>query len=200
MTGASAVLTIALTLVLGSIAHAYALRRGLPLRAGITLAAGAGACAVVLGLATLLGRSLSLSGAAIVACAAVCAATDLQVGYIFDYVLLAPAAIAAGAAFETKTFADALTGALACAAALLIPYGASRGRAMGFGDVKFAAVAGLALGLGSSLEALWAACVCGGGVAAFALATGRTKRGTRVPFGPFLAFGVCAALLFGTHP
>jgi leader peptidase (prepilin peptidase)/N-methyltransferase len=200
MTGASAVLAVVSTLVLAALAHAYARRRGLPLRPGITLAASGGVCAAFLGLAMLFGRSLSLPGAVMISCAGVCAATDLQVGCIFDYVLVAPAAIAAVAAYETKTCAGALSGAFAFAAALLIPYGLSRGRAMGFGDVKFAATAGLALGLGSSLAALWAACVSGGGVAVLALASGRARRGTRVPFGPFLAFGVCAALLFGSRP
>lgn len=69
------------------------------------------------------------------------------------------------------------------------------GRAgMGMGDVKLAAVLALFLGW----EALWAfylAVLLAGSVGAVGLATRRLRAGSRLPFAPFLAAGVAAALL-----
>lgn len=66
--------------------------------------------------------------------------------------------------------------------------------AMGFGDVKLAAVLGAVLGWQSLLVALLLAFVLGavGGVTARALGGGR-----QVPFGPYLALGGMLALFYG---
>jgi leader peptidase (prepilin peptidase)/N-methyltransferase len=66
--------------------------------------------------------------------------------------------------------------------------------AMGFGDVKLAAVLGAMLGWQSLLVALLLSFVLGavGGVTATALGGGR-----QVPFGPYLALGGVLALLYG---
>ena len=66
--------------------------------------------------------------------------------------------------------------------------------AAGQGTQSHARAAAGALG---ALGALWIACVCGGAVAAAGLATGRVRRGARMPLGPFLALGICAALVLG---
>jgi leader peptidase (prepilin peptidase)/N-methyltransferase len=67
----------------------------------------------------------------------------------------------------------------------------------GFGDVKLMAVAGLFLGWQMVLVSFFLAFIAGGMYAAFLLFSGRSKRGTYMPFGPFLAAGVLAALWWG---
>jgi leader peptidase (prepilin peptidase)/N-methyltransferase len=187
-------MTLAMVAVAQRTARRYHPRPSVATTTAIALAT----CAIALGLCAALGRSLTWSAAAMLACAATCAATDLQSGYVFDRVFLAALAAIVPATMLAGTIRDGLLGAAVCGGALLLPYVVTRGRAIGLGDVKFAGTAGLALGLGASLAALWYGCVCGGGVAAVALATGRARRGMRVPFGPFLALGVCAALLQGS--
>ena len=70
-------------------------------------------------------------------------------------------------------------------------------RAIGEGDVKLAAVAGALTGMSLVVLALGVAFVVGGLVAAVLLASGRLKRGGRLPFGPFLATGAMVALAWG---
>jgi len=77
---------------------------------------------------------------------------------------------------------------------------ATRGRGIGFGDVKLAGVLGLYLGwLGwpELLVGAFAAHLLGGGVAVGLLARGRAGRKTSVPFGPFLVAGAMVAVLAG---
>jgi leader peptidase (prepilin peptidase)/N-methyltransferase len=64
----------------------------------------------------------------------------------------------------------------------------------GFGDVKLMAMVGLFIGWRTMLTAYFFAAVTGGLFAVFLLATGRAKRGTYLPFGPFLALGILAAI------
>lgn len=74
-------------------------------------------------------------------------------------------------------------------------------RGIGFGDVRLAALCGCFLGwIGYRVAALGLALsfLSAGLVAVVLLATGRAKRSTRVAFGPFLAAGTLAAVLFGT--
>ena len=138
-----------------------------------------------------------MAGAATLACAAVCAATDLKLGFIFDRVLLASLTAIVATTWNLGRLSHGALAAIACGGALLIPFVLSRGRGMGLGDVKFAGTAALALGLHASFAALWVACVSGGIVAALALILGRVQRRSSMPFGAFLALGTCAALVAG---
>lgn len=74
-----------------------------------------------------------------------------------------------------------------------------RQEGMGGGDVKLMAVVGLFLGLRMVLLALMLAVVAGGLVGATMLLTRKIKPGGYFPFGPFLAVGSCAALLYGGY-
>lgn len=67
----------------------------------------------------------------------------------------------------------------------------------GGGDVKLMAICGAALGWKLILLALFFALISGGGYGVWLLLSGRAKKGAHMPFGPFLALGVAAALLFG---
>ena len=72
----------------------------------------------------------------------------------------------------------------------------SRG-GMGGGDLKLGAMLGAFLGWKALLVALFVAVALGGLAAAGLLANGKLARKDAVPFGPFLAIGGAAALLWG---
>ena len=74
------------------------------------------------------------------------------------------------------------------------------GRGMGLGDVALApvlAVALGALGLGPALVGLMAGFVLGAVVGGLLLATGRLRRGARLPHGPFMLLGAAVGLFAG---
>ncbi len=76
----------------------------------------------------------------------------------------------------------------------------SSGRAMGFGDVKLAPVLGVTLGwvgISSAVVGLVGAFMLGGLAGVWLLATGRARRGSHMPFGPFLLAGAAVGLLAG---
>jgi len=73
-------------------------------------------------------------------------------------------------------------------------------RGMGFGDVKLAGVIGLYLGWlgwGSLVVGAFAAFLLGGLFSIVLLALGRAKRGSGIPFGPWMLAGTGVALFFG---
>jgi leader peptidase (prepilin peptidase)/N-methyltransferase len=73
----------------------------------------------------------------------------------------------------------------------------TKGKGMGFGDVKLAAVMGLILGHPRTWIALFLAFVIGAIVASGMLIMGKKKFKQTVPFGPFLIIGLCLALVWG---
>jgi leader peptidase (prepilin peptidase)/N-methyltransferase len=86
----------------------------------------------------------------------------------------------------------------------LIPLGGiwllTGGRGMGFGDVKLAPSLGATLGwvsASSAVVGLGAAFVAGGVVGIALMVTGRARRGSQLPFGPFLLLGALVGLLVG---
>jgi prepilin signal peptidase PulO-like enzyme (type II secretory pathway) len=91
---------------------------------------------------------------------------------------------------------DAVQGAMASVAIMLIIYWASRG-GMGFGDVKLAFVLGVWLGLEQSLLCLLLAFILGGFVGVFWLLTGIKSRKDAIPFGPYLCVSGWVSLLWG---
>ena len=91
----------------------------------------------------------------------------------------------------------ALGGAAGFAVFLLIAL-VSRG-GMGWGDVKLAALMGLAIGFPLVFVAIIMAAILGGIVAvALMIAKKRTRRQT-IPFGPFLALAAMVTLLWGSN-
>lgn len=74
----------------------------------------------------------------------------------------------------------------------------TRGRGMGFGDVKFAGVIGLFLGFPGTIIGLYVAFLTGAVISLILVLTGRKKlRGDTIPFGPFLVIGTVFAYFFG---
>lgn len=134
----------------------------------------------------------------VVSCAAgVSAFTDLQAGYIYDSVVMISAAVVFVRAALTQTMLDAVIGAAALSCAFGVLWLASRGRGIGLGDVKFAAVIGSAFGWQWGTAAIAAAFVAGGAACVVLLACGVVGRGARVPFAPWLAAGCFIVTLAG---
>lgn len=134
----------------------------------------------------------------IVSCAAcVSAFTDLQAGYIYDSVVTISAAIVVVRAAVSGTLLDTAMGALALSCAFGILWLSSKGRAIGLGDVKFAAVIGAAFGWQWGAVAIGAAFVTGGAMCIVLLICGCIGRGARVPLAPYLAAGCCIVTLAG---
>lgn len=73
----------------------------------------------------------------------------------------------------------------------------TRGRGMGWGDVKFAGVMGIILGWPKILVAMMVAVLTGAGVALILVWGGKKKWGQTIPFGPFLVEGTVVALVWG---
>ena len=74
---------------------------------------------------------------------------------------------------------------------------ASKGKGMGGGDIKYAAVLGFVLGIASLSLALFIAFLTGAAVGIILILVGRKRFGQTVPFGPFLSLGAFIALLWG---
>jgi leader peptidase (prepilin peptidase) / N-methyltransferase len=87
--------------------------------------------------------------------------------------------------------------AIGAAAFFLAIFLISRGRWMGFGDVKLAFLLGLFLGWPKILPGLFLAFFIGAIIGLGAIMLGKKKISSEVPFGPFLVLGTFLALFFG---
>lgn len=75
----------------------------------------------------------------------------------------------------------------------------TRGRGMGFGDVKFALVMGWLLGWPRSLIAFFLAFVLGAFVGVLLIVFGKKKMRSKIAFGPFLVLATLLALMYGNQ-
>jgi leader peptidase (prepilin peptidase)/N-methyltransferase len=91
----------------------------------------------------------------------------------------------------------ALGGAIGFGIFLLIAL-VSRG-GMGWGDVKLAALIGLATGFPLVILAIIMGAILGGIVAVALVITGKRQRRQTIPFGPFLALAAMITLLWGNN-
>jgi leader peptidase (prepilin peptidase)/N-methyltransferase len=91
----------------------------------------------------------------------------------------------------------ALGGAIGFAIFFLIAI-VSRG-GMGWGDVKLAALIGLATGFPLVFLAIIMAAISGGIVAVALIIAKKRKRGEAIPFGPFLVLATMITLLWGNN-
>ncbi|MDI6631096.1 MAG: prepilin peptidase [Thermoanaerobacteraceae bacterium] len=109
--------------------------------------------------------------------------------------LLAGAAVLVPLARDVSLESSA-AGALIAGGALLFLGWVTRG-GMGGGDVKFAAVAGLYLGLQKVLLGLFLGAVLGSVAGLVLIAAGKRTRKDYIPFGPYLSAGFLVAMLWG---
>ena len=89
-----------------------------------------------------------------------------------------------------------IVGCLAASIPMIVMNGLIN-QCFGWGDIKLCASAGLLLGVGGMLLALFLAVVTGGSYAVYLLVKSRENRKCRIPFGPFLAFGIWTAYEYG---
>jgi leader peptidase (prepilin peptidase) / N-methyltransferase len=75
----------------------------------------------------------------------------------------------------------------------------TRGKGLGFGDVKFALVMGWLLGWPRSLVAFFLAFVLGAMVGVILILSGKKKMKSKIAFGPFLVLGTVIALVVGSR-
>jgi len=87
--------------------------------------------------------------------------------------------------------------AVIASAFFLIIFLVSKGRAMGFGDVKLAFLMGLLLGLPNVLAALFLAFFFGAIIGLILMGFGKKGLKSEIPFGPFLIAGTFIAMLWG---
>ncbi|OGH18631.1 MAG: hypothetical protein A3F31_01615 [Candidatus Levybacteria bacterium RIFCSPHIGHO2_12_FULL_38_12] len=73
----------------------------------------------------------------------------------------------------------------------------TKGKGMGFGDVKFAFFMGLFLGFPKILIALYIAFLTGACISIILLIGGKKKLKSTIPFGPFLVIGTMVSMFFG---
>lgn len=121
---------------------------------------------------------------------------DLRHGIIPDKVLL-PATIVTLIwllIYDQSLIVNNLLAALLCFLFFLLILFLTRGRGMGFGDVKFAFLIGLFLGLPLSISALYLAFLTGGGVSFILILWKKKRLKSTVPFGPFLVIGTFLAI------
>jgi leader peptidase (prepilin peptidase)/N-methyltransferase len=125
-------------------------------------------------------------------------AIDLRYLIIPDSITL-PGILAgflASLASQRLSWAESAGGILLGGGLFIVVILLSRG-GMGGGDLKLGAMLGAFLGWKALLVALFVAVALGGLAAVGLLASGRLARKDAVPFGPFLAIGGAAALLWG---
>jgi len=94
-------------------------------------------------------------------------------------------------------FLNHLLSAILSAAFLGSVFLISKGRWMGFGDVKLVFFMGLLLGFPDILIALFGSFLVGGIIGLGLVAVGKKSLKSEVPFGPFLSFATFIAMFFG---
>jgi len=90
------------------------------------------------------------------------------------------------------SLAGALFAGFLSATILLLIYFATRGRGMGLGDVKFAVLGGMIVGLKLCLAWLFLAFLTGGIVGVILILGGKKKLKDKIAFGPFLVVAIPA--------
>ncbi|MBI2613172.1 MAG: prepilin peptidase [Candidatus Levybacteria bacterium] len=122
---------------------------------------------------------------------------DLKYGIIPDKIVF-PAILVSFFFLLFTVFVNHLLSAFGAGLFFLLLFLVTRGRGMGFGDVKFSFLMGLILGFPNIIVALYVAFLTGATVGII-LIIWRKKRifGTAIPFGPFLVLGNFIAIFFG---
>ena len=126
---------------------------------------------------------------------------DLEHHLILDAVIYPTAAgmVLTALLLDRKALASMAVGAVIAGGLFLAFYGLGRllyhEEALGFGDVKLAALVGLAIGWPGIVSALFLAALFGAAVSVALLAMGRVSARTYIPFGTFLSIGGALALL-----
>jgi prepilin signal peptidase PulO-like enzyme (type II secretory pathway) len=148
--------------------------------------------------------AISLIDLAAVAALAFVFAVDLEHRLILDSAVLPAAAglLLVAGLFDHKALAGMLFGVVVCGGSFLLLYGLGwliyREEALGFGDVKLAALIGLLVGWPAAGTLLLLAALLGGSASVLLLGLGAATRRTFIPFGIFLVAAAVLTLLLAT--
>lgn len=112
-----------------------------------------------------------------------------------------PAIVAAGAwgvlGFSGMPLTLIALAGMGAAGLFWLLHSITKGRGMGFGDVKLALLIGLALGFTGTMLALFIAFLTGAVVGVILILIGKKRFGQQIAFGPFLVAGALTALFWG---
>ena len=145
--------------------------------------------------------SLLLVYQAIAACLLVIILADFKYHIIPDEMQIALIILAllkvALTSFTLQAFGYVLLAGVMIMLPILLLFLGTQGRGMGFGDVKFAFVMGMLLGIVQGFIALYIAFVTGALIGTILIILKKTKMKAHIAFGPFLVLGVYLMLFFG---
>lgn len=100
--------------------------------------------------------------------------------------------------FNKLLIANYFLGAIIASGFFLLIYLVSKGRWMGFGDVKLAFLMGLFLSFPNVLSALFLAFFIGSIIGLIQIGLGKKTMKSEIPFGPFLVIGTFIVMFFGS--
>jgi len=100
--------------------------------------------------------------------------------------------------FEQGLFINHLLAGIGAGLFFLMIFLFTRGRGMGFGDVKLAVLLGLFLGFPDIVLALYIAFLTGGGTGIILILWKKKRLKSSVPFGPFLILGTLITFYFAS--
>lgn len=139
-----------------------------------------------------------LGAFAVFSSAIVITVADFKYQIIPDSMLVALAVLGGGLLLPMSMQETLIHVAVGLAAGILFYFlwACTRGRGMGFGDVKLSAVLGLVLGYPKTIIALYAAFLTGAFYGVILMIQKKAGMKSKVPFGPFLLFGAVVSLLW----
>jgi prepilin signal peptidase PulO-like enzyme (type II secretory pathway) len=127
---------------------------------------------------------------------------DLKYGIIPDKIIYPAILVSAAYLFinHQSLIINHLLTAVGAFTFFLLLFLVTRGRGMGFGDVKLVILLGLLLGFPKIVVAFYIAFLTGAIIGIILILWGKKKlRGTTIPFGPFLVGGALIALFVDLH-
>jgi len=160
----------------------------------VALVVGAGLVGLSLAMRGAQAPELIIVGALLVPLVA-CWYSDVRCGIVPDYFTLIPLGLWLVGSFLAFHNTTSIVGALV----MFVPFAVfamiSKGRGMGWGDVKLAALAGAVLGPPAAMLAIAGACL----VAVF-IAAVRKRRSEPIAFAPYLCGAIAASLALPIFP
>lgn len=136
----------------------------------------------------------------IVSCLIVIFFADLKYGIIPDKITFSAIFVSFIYAFliHNSLFLNLLLSAIGAALFFFALFAITKGRGMGFGDVKYAFLMGMLLGFPNIITALYVAFLTGALISLILVVWGKKKlKGATIPFGPFLVIGTIVGLFWG---
>lgn len=119
---------------------------------------------------------------------------QIQIGLLFFSILYF--IVGTGHTLSIQQITIRLLSGLSVMTPILLIYYFTKGRGMGFGDVKLAFNMGILLGIKGGLLALYFAFIIGGIFGAYLLLSKKKKLKSKIAFGPFLVLGTIILLFF----